>query len=86
MVSPNGCEIWATRFKDILFRPSKLLCSILSKKASTQYRRIALKDSSTEVTMRAKIKQSLNLAGDSLPVDSEAVRPAQSGVYNGHGM
>lgn len=57
MVSPNGCEIWATRSKDIRFRPSKLLCSILSKKASTQYRRIALYNGSTEVTMRAKIKQ-----------------------------
>lgn len=33
-----------------------------------------------------KLKESLNLAGDSLPVDSEAVRPAQSGVHNGHGM
>lgn len=86
MVSPNGCEIWATRSKDILFLPSKLLCSILSKKASTQYRRIALYDSSTGVTIRAKTRLSLNLAGDSLPVDSKAVGPAQSSVYNGHGM
>lgn len=42
MVSPKGWEIWVIRSKEILFCPSKLLCSILSKKASTQYRRIAL--------------------------------------------
>lgn len=42
MVSPKGWEIWVIRSKEILFCPSKLLCSILSKKASTQYSRIAL--------------------------------------------
>lgn len=49
---------------------------------------MALCNGSTGVTMGAKIKhfKSLNSAGDSLPVDSEAVGPAQSGVHNGHGM
>ena len=42
MVRPNGWEIWVMRSKEILFCPSKLLCSILSKKASTQYKRIEL--------------------------------------------
>lgn len=42
-VSPNGWEIWVMRSKESLFCPSKLLCSILSKKASTQYNRMALR-------------------------------------------
>lgn len=37
IVRPNGWVIWATRSRVRLSSPSKVLCSILSKKASTQY-------------------------------------------------
>lgn len=39
MVSPKGWEIWVMRSRDSRSCPSNELCSILSKKASTQYRR-----------------------------------------------
>lgn len=43
-VSPNGYVIWATESSLFLSKPSKVLCSILSKKASTQYNLEALKE------------------------------------------
>lgn len=62
MVSPKGWEIWVIRSREIRFCPSKLLCSILSKKASTQYRRIALHTSEQSETGLYVYKWRLKIA------------------------